>query len=187
MPEFLTVIDSNDLIAIGTIIIAVATAAAAFATRSSAHAAKRTVEAQLYIQLMSEYSSADMAQAILVLKTNERGWRNDSEGRTFDQMLTRWAERIARGMPSDDPVNNARRRVAHFFWKAARLIEEGLLTGGLRQAIQELNAKDLMYDLVTPMEQALARLQFPDLAAPTDFARFQKAFPRPTPKLGSGQ
>lgn len=183
MLELLRGLDANAWIAVGTIVIALATAAAAFGARSSAVATKRAVEAQLFSQLMSEYSSPAMAEAILVLKTNERAWRTDSGGQTFEQLIARWADRIGRGLPSDDPINNARRRVAHFFWKAARLIEEGLLTGGLREAIQDLNAKDIVYDVVIPLEEALARVQFADVAAAAEFARFRRAFPRPNRAL----
>src|SRR5262245_28384323 len=125
-------LDAAGWTAVATAIIAIATGIAAFAAYQSAVATRRMVEAQLFTILLSEYASPEMGTALAHLSNQERSWRNDPDGRSFEQLVEEWTNRFAASSPSDDPVNNARRRVAHLFWKASAIIDEGLLTGGLR-------------------------------------------------------
>jgi len=151
-------LDSQDWTAIATVVIAVATAGAAMAAWKSAAATRRTAEAQLFSQLMTEYSSPDMGAALNRLREQQRAWSADPQGRSFDELVEAWARHVNDSLLEDDPNDLARRRVASFFWKAARVISEGLLSGGLKEEVVEIGGKELVAEVVVPMELARARL-----------------------------
>jgi hypothetical protein len=173
-------------IALGTGVIAVATGFAAAAAWRAATATRRTTEARLFVQLMSEYSSPEMAKAMNHLSRLADGWRKDPQGRPFEQLVDNWASIYARDR-SDDQTDNAQRRVSHFYRKVTRIVQEGLLRGGLRKEMLELSGRELMYEVVIPMEQALAKHLGTDWQADVGYLnRFRRVFPPRRPRLPPG-
>jgi hypothetical protein len=169
---------SNTVITIATLVIAVATAAAAIAACVAAVATRRTTDANLFSQLMSEYSSPEMEKALNVLASQRDSWRADPEGRTLQTLVDNWA-RIFVSKRHPDELNNARRRVSHFYQRVGRLMDEKLLSGGLREELMSLSARDLMHDIVIPLDRALAHELKTDASGDdAHLDRFIRLFPR---------
>ncbi len=165
-------------IAIATSVIAIATGFAAGAAWWAARATRRTTEASLFAQLMSEYSSPEMSKALTYLADLANSWRRDPTGRSFEQLVDSWASINAQN-ESDVHTNNARRRVSHFYRKTTRIIEEKLISGGLRKELAQLSGRELMHDVVIPMERALARKLGTDHHEDLGYIdRFQRTFPK---------
>ncbi len=160
--------------ALGTLVIAGATAAAAIAAWRAARDTRRTTEAQLFSQLMSEYSSPEMAKALSELMDAALGWKSDTLGRSFDDLVKNWARLRQQGT---DQLDNARRRLSHFYRKVTRILEEGLVTGGLRAELEELNGRDVMHLVVLPLERALAA-QLGNATETSYIGRFERVVPK---------
>jgi hypothetical protein len=160
-----------------TVVIALSTAAAATAAFLAARATRRTTEAQLFSQLMSEYASPEMGKALRHLREAHRGWANDPQNRPLEQLVDAWAKKQASSGASGDPLDSARRLVAHFFQKATRIIDEELVRGGLRDELLSLNGTELVHDIVIPLERALAKYLETEAGAKQFIQRFQQVFP----------
>lgn len=177
----------DTLIAVATVVIAIATGFAAAAAWWAARATRRTTEASLFSQLMTEYASPAMSAALKQLAANLRGWSEDPQHRSFDELVDRWARITAQRGGAENVLNDARRTVSHFYRKATRMIEEGLLTGGLCTELADLSGRDLMHDMVIPMERALAKhLGDGCQDDPGYIGRFQRVFPRRTALIPVG-
>lgn len=167
--------------AVGTLVIACATAVAAIAAWRAARDTRRTTEAQLFSHLMSEYSSPEMAKALSELMDTALGWETDPLGRSFEDMVKNWARLRQQG---SHPMGDARRRVSHFYRKVTRILQGGLVTGGLRSELEELNGRDVMHEVVIPIERALAE-ELGSARETSYITRFEHVFPkRQAPLLG---
>jgi hypothetical protein len=168
---------ADALLVIGTLVIAGTTALAAAAAWRAAVATRRTTEANLFSQLMSEYASAEMEKALNLLANQRDLWLADPEERTFQALVENWA-RIFVSKRQPNELNNARRRVSHFYQKASRLIDEDLVSGGLREELLHLSGRDLMHDIVIPLDRALAKQLGTDVAGDDAYlTRFILLFP----------
>ena len=97
-----------------------------------------------------------------------------------------WAKTYVSSGGSSDATDSARRLVSHFFQKVTRIIDEGLVQGGLKEEFLSLSGKDLMYDIVIPLDRALAKHLKTETAAEDFFERFQRVFPEKRAKDTSG-
>ena len=169
--------DADTLIAVATVVIALATGVAAVAAAFAARATRRTTEAQIFSALMSEYASAEMGTALGQLRDAHRGWYRDPQGRQPEKLIEAWARRQVDVGAHGDLTDSARRLVAHFYWKATRIIDEGLVRGGLKEELRSLAGKDLMYDIVIPLETLLSQELGTVESTLNHIERFRAVFP----------
>jgi hypothetical protein len=142
--------------AIATIVIAVATGFAAFGAMRAARATSDTVAAQLFQQLMTEYASPEMGEALEELRRQSATLADQPGAPSAAEARERWARITTSPGHASNSLNAARRRVSHFFAKTARILDAGLISGSLRQELEQLAGLDLVHRLVSPLNQALA-------------------------------
>ncbi len=139
------------------IISAAALVAAAWAAVRSARDSQRAAQATLYTEIMSRYSSPEMAEALRYL-ANLQTIAEPS----LEKFAASWAQSIASGRPISDQVreiDHHRRRVAHLFWDASLLVNDGLITEGLRQELLDLSGRTIMRDVVLVLEVELHKAE----------------------------
>ena len=156
------------------LVIAAATGAAAWAAWRSARESQRATQATLFTQLMSRYNSPEMSEALREFtRLRERAQPS------FTAFAESWARDLASTRPLRDVTecDRQRRLVAHFFWLASRLIEDGLITKGLQEELLELSGARVMRDVVLELELALHKAeQSPSAAAMHRIERFKRVF-----------
>lgn len=157
--------------------IAIGTAIAAGAACFSAYATRRTSEAQLYVELMSEYASTEMEAALTTLRNTLDHWSLPLSSATYAEEIADWARRTVSVRPPNNPINDARRRVSHFYRKVTRVISEKLLNDGLRDELRHLSGRYLMHDIVIPLDRALSQEAGTKADAEWWITRFRKVFP----------
>jgi hypothetical protein len=173
---------ADTMLVVATGVIAIATAGAAAGAFCAARATRRTSETQLFTQIMSEYASSEMGEALRHLRVQYSRWANDPSNRPFERLVEAWANTYATSGSSGDRTDSARRLVSHFFQKVTRIVEEGLVRGGLRQEFLSLSGKDLMYDIVIPLDRALAKHIKTEAGVEDFIERFQRVFPEKRPR-----
>lgn len=159
-----------------TIALATAIAAwrAATASRTTAEATLKAWHGQLLTDLLDDYAAEDMLVAMDTL----RAWRMD-KGKEFAREFKR--QRDARS-EAVNPVNQSRRRVAHYLYKVYRLSTAQLLDdGGLRAAMPGSTA-EFCCEIVEPLEAGVRPNYDPAaykwVAALRDKPRYKDLFPR---------
>jgi hypothetical protein len=124
------------------VVATVVAAAAAIGAFLSARATKRSASAQLFLTCAREYSQPEMAAAIDVLQE----WKQ--------QFGERFAESFATaGRPVR--VDDARRRVAHYFITVYELRQLGFISKRVVRTLAGQAQVQLYRELVEPLEGAL--------------------------------
>ena len=177
--------NNETLIAVFTAGTAVFTAGTAAAAALATRATRRSTEAQVFSALMSEYGSREMSEALRELGAWEKGY--SSSGQPFKQATDSWGKDLASPRPSDETLrrNEQRRLVAHFFWKTSSLIEEKFLRGGLAKELTSHAGKNVMLNVVLPLEMVLRSTIGADSAESVRLEdRFKRVFfPTGVPRL----
>jgi hypothetical protein len=161
--------------AIGTFLAAIAAWGSAFlskqANQVAAHAAQAAADAAqatLYRSLQQEYASREIHDAMRRL--SEWYWRFEDRGLDF---ASEWKERWETE-PEVRWLNEARRRVSHFFGTIADLYNGGLLSEPVARRLANFSG-DLVFVVVEPLEKELGdprynKLQFDILADLTGYS-----------------
>ena len=133
-------------------LIAGGTLAAAWFAKASADASARVMQAQVYSDLMQSYDQDVMSNAL-----RELGKWHEGRAVDFDTAINDWATEQVSARPSSACLERDRQRrlVSHFFHKASLLVEENMVQAGLKNEILALFGKQIMRDVVLPMDRAL--------------------------------
>jgi hypothetical protein len=160
--------------AVGTFLAAIAACGSAFLSKranqvaaNAARAAAGAAQATLYRSLQLEYASREMHDALRRL--SEWYWRFEDQELDFG---SEWKERWATE-PEAQALNEARRRVSHFFGAIADLYNGRLLSEPIARRLASFSG-DLMFVVVEPLEKELGghrynKLQFDILAGLTEY------------------
>jgi hypothetical protein len=162
------------LLEIAESLIAGGTLAAAWFAKLSADSSAKAMQAQLYSDLIQSYDMDVMSNALRELANWRAGRAAD-----FDTAVKDWAREQASERPSPACLELDRKRsfVSHFYHKASRLIEGGMLQAGLKDEIVALFGKQVMHDVVLPMDRAAHTAQkSPARNAMEQERRFLRAF-----------
>jgi len=159
---------------VAQVLAAAGACAAAWYARQSAESSARAAQAQLFTQLADAYDTPEMAQALRSL----RRWRED-RATDFAIAVEDWATDQVSDRPSEATLarDTQRRLVSHFFGKAALTVEEHMLAGNTRDFVASLYGREVMRDVVLPMDRALHRRQGSPTADAFEMEkRFLRAF-----------
>lgn len=162
--------------------IAVFTLFAAIAAMIAAWSSDRAAQASLYSQLMDQYGSPEMLEALrqLILWRNQAKHNRDAEVMSFHEVVDEWATAIQSPEPSQ-PIREQdirRRRVTYFYSVVARLIDERRLSAGFAADLRSLSGREVLCEIVLPMERALrkARNARPDDGGAELLKRLERLF-----------
>jgi hypothetical protein len=122
-------------------------AVAAIGACAAAWATKRAAEAQLLLDLLSDYAAPDMAQALRTLRL----WREQHR----DAFADDWARAMETGDPNADAVDRARRRVSSYFQNTDELWQNRLISKATARAAVDKAGLAVLIDVCAPMEQKL--------------------------------
>lgn len=152
------------------LLVAVFAAAGALGAWAAARATKRAAEGQILLELLSEYATPEMAEALVTL----RAWKV-VKGEAF---ASEWA--TARDEPAGQAVDRARRYVTSYFQNTDQLWQIGLISKRTtRAAVDKAGLAVLLYVCV-PLERklnprvnswvrtAIGRPMSPPAGSPTD-------------------
>ena len=153
--------------ALATLALAIVTGVFVAITKSAAErqekAARRQAalsEAELFRNLLSEYSQPGMSDALIYL---ERWWRDQGDGASLTSAARGWAERFNNEhMTPESPdatLNDARRVVALFHRKLLVFVEQGYFSAGLKREVKALGSKRLVLGVLRELELAHAEAQ----------------------------
>jgi len=139
------------LLEIGIFIVAgsvLATAVIAFlATKEIKNATQATlkgIEAKLLIDLLGEYSSDEMTNAVQTLKN----WKTENK----EAYISEFEERYKMKDVSIFPVLRACRIVLRYFQRVLQLYEGGYVSGSFCNTIFGLSGTDVLFEIVEPFE-----------------------------------
>jgi len=174
------------------IVIAVCTAAAAVAAWIAAKDSKRAAQAGLFSQLMAEYGSPEMGDALRELTAWHKGGQPGFQATfrpihapSFQENLEGWARSTASLHPSEEALklHQYRRRITYFFSVVDRLVREGELGGGFARDLQELTGTNVLCTIVLPMEEAFRNARGdakPDDGGARILTRLKQTFCQPS-------
>ncbi len=113
----------------------------------SAFIASKTMQGNLYIRFIEEYASAEMCRALRQLKEAHKNLQERDERlgtETKDFKTSRLAD--------PDVVEEARRRIKYYFFKALRLKKLGFFSKKLMKEIGSVAGINILYDIVEKYE-----------------------------------
>jgi len=122
---------------------------AAVAAFLSAKATKKTSLAQTLMQITDAYSSDEMLEGMLRL----RSWQNTHP--------KDWAEKFAEvrnnrdEYPKIEQEDKARRRYSHHFYKIWLLLDRGLVNKSFVKKVAPRGQVDFLLDIIEPLERAI--------------------------------
>lgn len=113
----------------------------------SAFIARKTMQGNLYIRFIEEYASAEMCRALRMLKgahknLQERDEKLGTETKNFK------TSRLA----DPETVEEARRLVKYYFFKALRLKKLGFFSKKLMKEVGSVAGINILYDIVKKYE-----------------------------------
>lgn len=116
------------------VLITIATFSAALGAFWSARNTQKAAEAQILLQLLSQYSSLDMMSKLETLRSYE--------------MNKNWFCTPV----MEEQLNIARRGVKHFFFSAAHLYRAKFVSDEFMVEICRMRGFDMLFDTVKPLE-----------------------------------
>lgn len=132
----------------------VATALTAFwiakKIRDSARIARKAVEAQLLVDVLREYSSDAMVNALQTLNN----WREEYK----EDYKTEFADRYRRKDISVMPINRARRVVFGYFQRVLQLYDGGYVSEGFCDVICQMSGTKTLFEVVEPFEEIVSTI-----------------------------
>ncbi len=129
-----------------SIIGATGAVCAAIAAWRSAKATRKTVLAQIVMQITSAYSAPDMGESVKRL----HDWRN-KHPQDFAQLFEKGMRE-----PNNitDQLNEDRRRVSHYFHQIKSLLDCGVVDEDFVKKLVQPDQVDTLLDVVEPLEKA---------------------------------
>ena len=122
-------------------------AGAAIAAWKSAKATRKTVLAQIVIQITGTYSSPEMFESIKNLYDWKRGHGTD--------FATVFGNRLRdRGHADAVRLDGDRRRVSHYFHQIRALLDCGVVNENFVKKLVKSDQVDTLLDIVEPLEEA---------------------------------
>ena len=107
----------------------------------------KTMEGLLLNNLLRDYSSPEMLEAIRVLVD----WK-EKNGESF---ADKWIKLAEQGNPDTLTVDKARRMVSHYFRRAITLYNGGYVSKSFLKAVCSSSSTGIIFDIVLPLELAL--------------------------------
>lgn len=120
---------------------------AAVAAWLSARATTRATEAQLFSSHFAVYGTPEMLRSLRILRL----WKSDN-GEEFE---VKWKIALDAGEAKAHDVDQARRQVKFYFFRALRLHEAGYVSKRFLKELAAVDGVNILYDIVEPLEYAL--------------------------------
>lgn len=120
---------------------------AALAAWRSARATTLAAEAQLFSVHYADYGTAEMLRALRVL----RMWKSENG----DEFEVKWKRALDANDPKAHEVDQARRQVRFYFFRALRLYEANYVSKRFVEELAAVDGINILYDIVEPLEYAL--------------------------------
>lgn len=137
----------NEVALILTALSAVGALGAAVAAWLSARATTRAAEAQLFSNHYAIYGTPEMLRSLRILRL----WKSENG----DEFEVKWKKALDAGEVKAHEVDQARRQVKFYFFRALRLREAGYVSERFLQELAAVDGVNILYDIVEPLEYAL--------------------------------
>lgn len=122
-------------------------AAAAIGAWAAAWATKRAAEAQILLDLLNDYATPEMAEALRTL----RSWQ-EQHG---DEFADNWELGMATSDANADAVDHARRRVSAYFQNVDELWQNRLISRNTARAAVDKAGLPVLINVCGPLERRL--------------------------------
>lgn len=132
------------------LVLTSATAAAAVAAWLAVRTTRNATQGSVFLQVLQDYDSKEMYKALFTIGKQEKMRDADREG------FARFLDEMKKDPPKLRPVDECRRRVSHFWLRAAELSRHGLISDHQLHHLCGYGSFKLLFSVIEPMERAVA-------------------------------